>query len=212
MSSQRLPDKALMLINEKPMLWHVLTRVATAGLLNDVVLATTTKECDKQLLSLAEDLGIKTFAGSENDVLDRFYQASTLYDANIIVRITGDCPLIDPKIIDCAINYFLISDSLDYLTNRPSYPDGYDVEVFSYKALSAAWAMATDPYDREHVTPFIQRHSELFNIEEMRYDIDLSHIKVSVDTEADLARVREIFSLIGSDIFYLEDVLSVSNL
>ena len=153
-------------------------------------------------LSLCQN-GASYFLGSEDDVLSRVYQAAN--GANTIVRITADCPLIDPKLIDMALNYFFVSE-LSYLTNRPSFPDGMDVEVMSTYALEMANREAISPYDREHVTSYIQDHPERFQLGKMVHDTDLSHYHWSVDTPEDLTFVRQVYEKLG-DYFTLDDVL-----
>lgn len=192
--STRLPGKALLDIEGKPMLQRVIERTNLAPLLNGVVVAIP--EGDESLLRLTASLSIPCYLGSSLDVLDRTYQAATWVRATTVVRITADCPLIDWEVINGAIQFFLLGD-YEYVTNRPSYPDGADIEVISIGALNRAWVTATSPYDREHVTPYIQSHPDDFRIGNMAYDIDISHIKLSVDTIEDLELVRQIYRELG---------------
>ena len=197
MSSHRLPNKVLMEINSKPMLWHVINRTMRAKHLEDIVVATTTKIEDKPITQLAKSLGVKAYRGSEDDVLDRYYKAATRYDADPIIRITSDCPLIDPSIIDRTIEYFF-NNAVDYASHAI---DGFDVEVFSCEVLAAAWVNAEDKHDREHVTPFIIRN---FKTGYLAYPNPSIHL--SVDTEEDLNLVRSIYKRLGND-FGMQDVL-----
>ena len=196
MSSQRFPNKALADILGKPMLQRVLERLQASELLEKVILATTTNPEDKVLIDLASSIDIPSFAGSEDDVLDRLYQAAN--GANTVVRITGDCPLVDPKLIEGVLQYHFLYE-YEFTTDRPSYPDGLDIEVMSYPALQRAWESASSPYDREHVTSYILSHPEKFRIGRFSYDIPLpdSFPKLSVDAPQDLELVRKVYSLIG---------------
>ena len=220
LSSKRFPGKVLADIAGKPMLSRVIDRVDKSKLINQIVVAVP--KGDKELINL---LGSKKynphdqrktpgriigFSGSENDVLDRFYQATTAlrYNPYTIVRITSDCPLIDPKVIDKTIGYFL-SGGFDYANNRPSFPDGMDVEVFSYKALIKAWEQATSSYDREHVTTYFQDHPKLFKIGKLRrHRRKLPDLKWSVDELKDLEFAREVYERFGED-FTMEDILRI---
>ena len=210
--STRLPWKVLMGIVGKPMLWHVIERVKKAKLVDEVVLATTSRKEDKPLLNLAKKSGIKSYAGSDEDVLDRYFQAATKFGADIIVRITADCPLIDPEIINKVIKHFL-DGGFDYVSNtlKLSYPDGLDVEVFSYGALKKAWDGANMASEREHVTPYIKKNPELFKIGSMEHKQDLSGMRWCVDTEEDLKFVREVYKRLHrkGKIFYMQDILNL---
>ena len=210
--STRLPKKVLKKIVGKPMLWHVVNRVKKAKLADEVVLATTFKEEDKPLLELARKSGVKSFAGSEEDVLDRYFQATTKFGADVIVRVTADCPLIDPEVVDKVIKRF--SDGgFDYVSNivKPTYPDGLDVEVFSYNALKAAWGGAKRSSEREHVTAYIRSHPEMFKIGSVEYEKNLSEMRWTVDTEKDLKFVREVYKRLykKGGVFLMKDVLKL---
>ena len=205
LSSSRLPGKVLMDIEGKSMLWHVIGRVKKATLIDQVAIAVPST--DQELASVAiGNCGFFAYVGDEDDVLDRYYQAAKFYEAGIIVRITGDCPLIDPEVIDRTIQYFL-DNNIDYIYNLPPYPDGLDVEVFSFGALVKTWKEAKDPYDKEHVTTYIRYHPELFRIGKLD-GLDLSHYKWSVDTAEDLEFARWVYQKLG-DNFRLSDILKL---
>ncbi|OIQ04886.1 MAG: acylneuraminate cytidylyltransferase [Candidatus Altarchaeum sp. CG12_big_fil_rev_8_21_14_0_65_33_22] len=214
MGSTRLHGKVLKDVSGKPLLWHVINRVKKSKLIDQIVLATTNKKEDLKLIEIASETGIESYAGSEEDVLNRYFQAATKYKADIIVRITSDCPLIDPRIIDEVIKHFL-RDNFDYVTNtiRYPYPDGLDVEVFSYDSLKKAWFEAEIPSEREHVTPYIRNHIELFKIENHENDEYISNMNLrwTVDEERDLEFVREIYKSLykEGEMFYMEDVLEL---
>jgi spore coat polysaccharide biosynthesis protein SpsF len=208
--STRLPNKVLEEIQGKPLILHVIERVQHAKLLDKIVLATTTRAVDTPLANLVQARGIPVYRGECDDVLDRYYQAATQYHAEVIVRITGDCPLIDPHVIDRVVQVFL-KDHYEYVTNtlQPTYPDGLDVEVFSYQALAAAWKEATLASEREHVTTYIRKHPEEFTQYDVKNPVDLSKYRWTVDNQEDLLFVREIFNRLYAKekIFYMEDIL-----
>jgi len=211
--STRLPKKVLKKIAGKPMLWHVIDRVKKAKLVDEVVLATTTKEEDKPLLKLAKESGVKSYAGSEDDVLDRYFRAAVEFGADVIVRVTADCPLIDPEIVDKVIKYFL-DGSFDYVSNvriKPTYPNGLDVGVFSFDALEKAWKEAKKLSEREHVTPYIWNHPEMFKLGNVGHEKDLSEMRWTVDTDKDLKFVREVYKRLYKKgrIFLMKDVLKL---
>ena len=201
--STRLPGKVLMDICGKTMLERVIERVRQARWVGPLVIAAPSG--DLEILKLVGKLGIKSYAGSELDVLDRFYRCTE--GAFTIIRITADCPLMDPAVIDAAVQYYHVGE-FDIVTNRPSYPDGQDCEVFSRAVLERVWTQAIEPYDREHVTSYIYEHPENFNIGRMRHDVDLSYLKWSVDTLEELEFVRKVYAELGEH-FGLADLLSL---
>jgi glutamate-1-semialdehyde 2,1-aminomutase/spore coat polysaccharide biosynthesis protein SpsF len=212
MGSTRLPNKALLDISSKPMLWHVANRVRHARLVNEIVIATTTNPTDQAIVQFAQTHRIPVFQGSEEDVLDRFYQAACTYHAAVIVRVTSDCPLIDPRVIDGILDVYL-KNNYDYVSNtlRYTYPDGLDAEVFSFAALERAWREAQLPTEREHVTPYL-RTSGCFRIAGVENDVDLSHYhyRWTVDDAQDLKFVRAIYAELyqnDEEVFYMADVL-----
>lgn len=178
LGSHRLPSKILKRIDGNTVLEHVIRRVSASSLIDKVVVAVP--EGDGEIIAIGTDI----FYGSENDVLDRFYQCARKYKFDVIVRITADCPLIPPFEIDRVIACFLNDTSLDYVTNRPYVIDGWDVEVFSMKALSLANQNALNNYDREHVTPYIKREKSI-------NQLFLKEPKLSLDDEEDYARILE---------------------
>lgn len=212
--STRLPGKVLKNIVGKPMLAHVIERVENIRLVDEIVIATTVKEEDRVILRLANDCGVKSFSGSEEDVLDRYYQAAKRYQADVIVRITSDCPLIDLEVVDKAIAFYLkYKGTVDYVSNslRRSYPRGLDTEVFSFEVLERTWQKAKEPHQREHVTPYIYKHPETFRLANVENDVDLSHMRWTVDEERDLEFVREIYKRLYRDgkIFLMRDILAL---
>ncbi len=199
MGSNRLPGKVLAEIGGHPMLWHVVSRVSMAQSVEEVVVATSTKLADDAIADFCFRHGIELFRGNETDLLDRFYHAARSKEADVVVRITGDCPLVDPEVIDQVVNAY-VDDGCDYVTNtlRYTYPDGLDTEVFSFAALESAWKDARLPAEREHVTPFF-RNSGRFAIRGVENDVDLSprHFRWTVDEPCDLEFVRAIYKRMG---------------
>ncbi len=205
--STRFPNKVLADICGKTMLERVIDRIKMTGL-RRIILAIPNTLSNRVLASIAIKNGIKVFIGSENNVLDRYYQAATTYVClDTIVRITADCPLIDPKIINKTIKFF-IDEKLDYAANTGYYPDGMDTEVFKFETLDLAWEEATSLYDKEHVTPYII-NSGKFKIGYLRPDA-MTYPKVhwSVDYEKDLDFVKKVYSTLG-DKFTLDDIVKL---
>ena len=195
MGSSRLPGKVLAEISGVPMLMHVVRRVREAATVDEVILATTTSTADDAVADFCRREKITCHRGSEDDVLDRFYQAAQNTGAEVVVRITGDCPLIDPEVIDRVVRVAQDGDC-DYAANviRYTYPDGLDVEAFSFAALQRAWNEAAKSSQREHVTTFLRTEDGIrrHNVE---HDLDLSsrHYRWTVDTAADLEFVRAVY-------------------
>lgn len=193
------------------MLVHQIERVKQARFIDKIIVATTTKSEDDSIFSITHDTGISCFKGSENDVLDRYYQAARTANADIVIRITGDCPLSDPKVIDETIEYFLKHrEELDYTSKPTNYPEGLDMEIFSFGALERAWNEATKPSEREHVTPYIYNHPEIFRVRTWQNGAeDHSAMHWSVDTPEDFVFVTKIFENLypQNPVFSKDDVL-----
>lgn len=212
MGSTRLPGKSLMPIQGKPLVGYVLERAKQAVTAHQLVLATTDQVRDNPLASYAETIGVPVFRGSENHVLSRYREAARFFNAGTIVRISGDCPLIDPQVIDQAILLFK-TKKYDYVSNviHRTYPRGMDVEVFSRAALEKAFHEATGEGEKEHVTPYFYRHPELFSLGSLEQAVDQSNWRLTVDTEEDLALIirlmQELVPLQTS--FTLQDIVEV---
>jgi glutamate-1-semialdehyde 2,1-aminomutase len=194
MGSTRFPNKVMRTVNGKPMIELLLSRLAKARRIDQILLATSDDPRNQPLADHVRSLGYEVFQGSENDVLDRYYQAAKPHQPVTVVRITGDCPLIDPELIDQAIAAYE-TQGVDYLSNTlpPSYPDGLDTEVFSFRALEQAAQQATKPAEREHVTPFI-RESGLFKTGKFTHEKDYSQERWTVDEAADFEVVTAVFN------------------
>lgn len=196
MSSQRLPGKVLRPICGVPMLLFQHDRVKQADMVDNIVIATSMDRSDDPIREMCHDNRIMVFSGSLTDVLDRFYWLGQLLQPHHIVRLTGDCPLIDPEIIDRTVQHHVMG-GYDYTraTTHCGWPDGYDTEVFTLQALCRAWKEVQTGYDREHVTPYFYNHPEIFRIGEYRNDHDQSSVKLSVDTEEDFQRVERLLTI-----------------
>jgi spore coat polysaccharide biosynthesis protein SpsF (cytidylyltransferase family) len=212
MGSSRLPGKALADLAGRPILWHVVQRVQRALRVDEVVVATSTLPLDDPLDEFCMRAGIRVFRGSENDVLDRVYQAVRGRPADAVVRVTGDCPLIDPDVIDRVLEAYASGD-YDYVSNviHYTYPDGMDVEVLSMMALARAWRESAKPSQREHVTTYV-RYSDQFRSFNVAHEPDLSPLghRWSIDEPGDLELVRRIYAeLEVKPAFDMYDVLDL---
>ncbi|MFO7742416.1 MAG: glycosyltransferase family protein [Anaerolineae bacterium] len=212
MGSTRLPGKVLLDLAGEPMLARVMDRLARAERLDDVVVATTVEPADDAIVELSRDREWPYFQGSERDVLDRYYRSAKAYQADAVVRVTSDCPLIDWELVDRVVEEFLARQpQVDYVSNTTpnrTFPRGLDTEVVRFDALERAWCMDDNPAWREHVTPYVRRHAELFRAHGVTNDEDLSQMRWTVDTPQDLAFVRRIYEHLGHDRFSWVDVLS----
>jgi len=213
MGSTRLPSKVFMDLEGEPMLVRVVNRVGCAATLDSVIVATTVEPVDDQIAELCGACGWPCFRGSQDDVLDRYYEAAVTHKVDVIVRITSDCPLIEPVIVDRVVEKSRINQTeTDYVANTlapRTFPRGLDTEVMSFEALKRAWTEAKEPSEREHVTLYIYKHPEIFNIYKLTNDVDYSYMRWTVDTKEDLEFVRRIFEHFGHDRFSWQQVLAV---
>lgn len=203
--STRLPNKVLMEVGGKSFLEIHLNRISKSNLIDDIVVATTDKESDSVIALLSSKLGYNVYRGSENDVLDRYYRAALFANADIIVRVTSDCPLVDPDLIDHIIEEH-ISKKNDFTSNivNRTYPDGFDVEVFNFDVLKKAWEEASSPSDREHVTYYIWKNSNLLNGEKFTSlnitatnNQNFSHIRLTLDYLEDKELLEKLIKIDG---------------
>lgn len=196
MGSTRLPGKILRPVMDRPLLSYLLERLNQVSSPHTLIIATTTNANDDVIEKFATNEGVLFFRGSEEDVLDRYYQTCCTYPADLIVRITSDCPLIDPSIIDQAIQLLQGNKtSLRYVSNtlERTFPRGMDVEAFTFDTLKTAAYNAISPYDREHVTPFIYNHPQLVQLTNFTHDTNLSQYRLTVDTAEDFLLITKIF-------------------
>lgn len=216
LSSSRLPGKVLKTLHGKPMLEQQIARFAKIQTPYQLVVATSEQPEDDAIALLCKKLDINCFRGELNDVLSRFYHAAThikkQHDIQHIVRITGDCPVIDAKIIDQVIALYL-AKQCDYCSNcaPATFPDGLDVEVFSLAALKTAFEQAQKPSEREHVTLFIRNNPNLFTLCNYQNNVDLSHLRWTVDEPADFEFVTQVYRALypQNKYFDFNDILTL---
>jgi spore coat polysaccharide biosynthesis protein SpsF len=196
MGSKRLPGKVMKKLGDSPVLQHVINRTLAAMRLDSAIVATSTEKQDDVISSYCFDRGISCFRGHESDVLSRYLDAAKKVSAKIIVRITADCPLISPEIIDAVIDLREEKNS-DYASNtlNRTFPHGLDVECFTYQALERSARAATLDYDREHVTPYIYNNPSKFTLAVLASDEDFSNMRVTLDMPADYALIEKLFSV-----------------
>jgi spore coat polysaccharide biosynthesis protein SpsF len=210
MSSSRLPSKVLQDISGQPMLWRVVHRAKQAKSVDLVAVITSTHADDDAIEMLCKKNNILCFRGNLDDVLDRYYQAAIHFQADNVVRLTADCPLLDPKIIDKVVQTFH-QGAFDYVSNtlECTYPDGLDTEIFRFEPLEKAWKEARLQSEREHVTPYIFKHPELFRLGSVKQEADLSSLRWTVDTSRDLEFVRTIYNFIKHEEFGMDEILKL---
>ena len=198
MRSTRLPGKVLKDIAGRTMLSLVVRRAQRAKNIDGVLVATTTGVSDQAVVEECQRLSVPVFRGPEEDVLDRYHGAAASVGAGAIVRITADCPFMDPAVVDDIVAVFRKTGA-DYASNilRRTFPRGLDCEVMTADALERAWREARLPHEREHVTPYLYEHPKLFHLENIEHATDLSHFRLTVDTEEDLRLVREVYERLG---------------
>lgn len=201
--STRLPNKVLLKIENKTLLQIHIDRIKLAKEVDDIIIATTTKNEDNIIASLSKELNVKCYRGSEEDVLDRFYQTVKIIKPDFVVRLTSDCPLIDPKLLDEVICRAK-EENIDYYANiiEELYPDGQDIEVFKFSALEKAWLETNLKSDREHVTPYIRDNSSykggaLFKSNNHGLKQNYNHVRLTVDEPQDLEVIKCIVKVLG---------------
>jgi spore coat polysaccharide biosynthesis protein SpsF len=211
MGSTRLPGKVLMDIDGETVLARCVNRLRSARLINEWLVATTDSAPDDAIVAECRKNAVAVSRGDQDDVLDRYFRAAQLAKADVVVRITSDCPLIDPEITDRTVAAFLDAKP-DYASNSlvRTYPRGLDTEVMSFVALERAWQQARKPYEREHVTPYIYEHPDEFKLLSVTGEIDYSGHRWTVDTAEDLEFVRAVYARLKTNpTFSWRDVLAV---
>lgn len=195
MSSSRLPGKVMLPLLGEPMLWRQIERVSRCRRIDRLVVATSIDPSDDAIEALCSDKGVACFRGSLGDVLDRYYQTAVTHRAETVVRLTGDCPLTDPGLIDDIID-FMGKGQFDFVSNaiEPTFPDGLDAAAFQMTLLKDAWREATLPSDREHVTLFMRRNAVRYRIGSYKGGIDRSHLRWTVDEPEDFELVERIYA------------------
>ncbi len=215
--SSRLPNKILLPLANKPLLYRMFERVAASKMCGTIVIATTTDKSDDVVENLCNKFNMIYYRGHPTDLLDRHYQAALKYNADAVVKIPSDCPLIDKSVIDKVLNYYLENlNYFDYVSNLhpATYPDGNDVEIMSFKALSDAWENANRELEREHTTPYLWENPDKFRIGnvvwETGLDYSMSH-RFTIDYEKDYNFIKQVYDELYSvnPIFTLNDILDL---
>lgn len=215
MRSTRLPGKVLKPVLGKPLLEHMLERLARVRGADQLAVVTTIHEADEPIISLCRRLEVAFFRGPEEDVLARYHAGAESLGADVVVRVTADCPLIDPAVVDRVISFYRANAArYDYVANNlvSTYPPGMDVEIFPFQVLDEAFREAQTPPEREHVTPFIYGHPERYMLANVAYDSDQSRHRWTVDAPEDFELVRLILEALypGRPQFTLEDALDLA--
>ena len=212
MGSSRLPNKVLRKIKGKTLLELYINRVKQSRLIDKIVIATTTRSGDDAIKEIASKLGIECFRGSENDLLDRYYQCAKKYHADVVVRFTPDDPFVDYQVVDKAVQIFK-DNQVDFVTNHfhPTYPEGLDIEIYSIDALEKSWKEAKLLSEREHVFPYIQNHQDQFKIINFEQDEDYSHLRWTIDYECDYEMTKAIYDYLyeKKPLFLQKDILEL---
>lgn len=203
--SSRLPSKVLLDLNGVSLLEFHLRRLKQVKRADELLVATTHEEGVEQIIDIAEGIDVSYYQGSTDDVLDRFYQAAKASKADIVLRLTSDCPLIDPQLVDDVIA-FMLEGKLDYCSNvfKEEFPDGQDIEVMTFDALEKAWTKATLKSHREHVTPYIRKNSSflngtLFKSDNFNAPANMNHIRMTIDEKKDLESMVTLIKEVGDN-------------
>lgn len=214
MESSRLPGKILKEVKGKSLLEHQIERIKKSKKIDQIIIATSVKESEKPIVALCEKLGIPYFRGSEQDVLERYYETAKHYEVDVVVRLTSDCPIIDPIVVDSVVNKYLeLALVTSYVSNtiERSFPRGLDVEVFSFRALEKAHLTATLEVEREHVTAYMYSNQSDIKVANFNGEIDYSNNRWTVDTSDDFKLIELIINELynPAEIFLLEDVIAL---
>lgn len=209
MGSTRLPGKVLRPLAGEPMLARCVRRLLHSRTLDQVVVATTTGEDDDAIVDLCRARGWPWFRGECEDVLDRYYRAARQFGAGVVVRVTSDCPLLGPWVVDQVVSALGSADLASNVIPRHTWPRGLDAEAVRMDALERAWREDTNPATREHVTLYIKRHPELFRLVGVNNDEDLSQMRWTVDTPEDYAFASRVYEHFGHDRFSWRDVVAL---
>ncbi|MFJ7950810.1 cytidylyltransferase domain-containing protein [Lysinibacillus sp. NPDC096418] len=213
MGSTRLPGKILKEVNGRSLLSYQLERLKGSKFIDEIVVATTTEEQDDKIVTFCEQQGVSYHRGSETDVLARYFESAVKFNADAIVRITSDCPIIDVQVVDTTIQYFLESGHYDYISNtvERTYPRGLDTEIFTYVALEKAHKEALLERDREHVTAYFYTNQDVFKVSHVKNNTDYSKYRWTVDTLEDFELIKNIIEALYAKKpqFTLQDTVNI---
>ncbi|MDX9712879.1 MAG: glycosyltransferase family protein [Ignavibacteriaceae bacterium] len=217
--SSRLANKIFLTLTGKPLLYRMFERVAASELKGTIVIATTTESSDDNVESFCKDHKINFYRGHQTDLLDRHYQAAKIFSADAVIKIPSDCPLIDSKVIDKVIQFYLNNiNNYDYVSNLhpATYPDGNDVEIMSFNALEKAWNNAEREFEREHTTPFIWENPDKFRIGNVLWETGLDYsmtYRFTIDYPEDYEFIKKVYDELypKKPDFSLEDILNLLN-
>jgi spore coat polysaccharide biosynthesis protein SpsF (cytidylyltransferase family) len=219
MGSTRLPGKVLLPLGNKAIILHVVNRMLQSQKLTKIVVATTTKQKDDVLVRALTGYHDKVFVerGSENDVLDRYYQVAKNYHADIVVRAMGENPFVDPEVLDEIIGTLESNPELDYVSNSigtHTFPRGLDVEAFTFSTLERCWKEGKEDMDREHVTVYVKRSPEKFNTKSYQNNVDLSGYRLTIDEPDDYVLAQALYDRLSTQKppFRMKDIVEVFNL
>jgi len=213
MDSSRLPGKVMMKLDGKnTTLYYVITQLQSCKLVNQIIVATSDLKQDDIIAEFSKNMGISVFRGNEKNVLDRFYQCAKIFYTDIIIRIPADKPLIDPNLVDDAIQKFQ-ENNVDYLSNwlEESIPGGTEIEIFSFNTLKKIWKKSITDYQKEHVTPYIYENKGEFKIVNLKYKKFSHNLKYSLDTKQDYDVIKKIISLIEQRPILTKDIHRILN-
>jgi len=210
MGSSRLPEKILKPLANRPALWHIVNRLTHSKNIDKVVIATTVDPKDDPVEQFCADNNIPCYRGSEDDVLDRYYQCAKLYKGDNIIRITGDCPVIDPVIVDEMMDHYF-KEGYDLYGLGGEFPDGLDCTVFNFKTVEQTWNNAKLPSEREHVCPYMENHPEIFKIGSYKKFKGLSHLRWTLDEENDYEFLTIVYDRLYNEdkLFLTKDILDL---
>ena len=215
MGSTRLPGKVLIPVLDKPILWHIVNRLRNSKLIEEIIIATTNKDRDKPIINMAKKYHIQSYAGSEEDLIDRFYQTSKLFNLDIVVRIAADRPVIDPQIVDKVVEFFLENlsdyDCVNNINHYQIYPHGLIVEVFSLSLVEKLWKEIKDPLRREWFTTVIYENPQKYRIFCLKSDTHIPHLRLTLDYPEDLELTKFIYQNLYSEksCFLLKDIIEL---
>ncbi len=211
--STRFPNKVFAIIDGKPLLWHVVNRLKHTSMIDDIIVATTTNPRDDMIEEWCQSEKVNCFRGSENDVLNRYYEAAKAYPSDVVVRVTADDPFKEPSVIDRVIK-MLINEKYDLVTNNfpPTFPEGLDCEAFSSTVLEIMEKNTRDSFEREHVTQYVYHNPQKFRIGNVTSKDNLSNLRWTIDNEEDYLMVKRIYELRKKDdagILLMEEILNI---